>query len=99
MRALKMATASVALAGSLFVSGLAAAPADAVVNQAGLINVALNDVNIANDVNVGVAAGIAAQLCNVKVGPVAVLGQAVDTTGATRTVCQTSQGAIKLTQA
>jgi hypothetical protein len=98
MRALKMATASVAIAGSLFVSGLAAAPAEAVVNQVGLVNVGLNDVNILNDVNVGVAAEVAAQLCNVKVGPVAVLAQAVDTTGTTETVCQTAQGPVTLVQ-
>jgi hypothetical protein len=40
----------------------------------------------------------AANICGVKVGPVAVLGQAVDRSGASQTVCTTDQGPIRLTQ-
>jgi hypothetical protein len=43
-------------------------------NQDGLVNVAVGDVTILQDVNIGVAAQIAATICGVKVGPVAVLG-------------------------
>ena len=66
--------------------------------QRGLVNVAVGDVTILQDVNIGVAAQVAAQICGVKVGPVAVLGQAVDRSGATRTVCESDQGPITLQQ-
>jgi hypothetical protein len=46
----------------------------------------------------GIAAQIAANVCGVKVGPVAVLGTAVDRSGATRTVCTTTQGPVTLNQ-
>ena len=74
-----------------------AAPASAQV-QDGLINVAVGDVTILEDVNIGVAAQVAANICGVKVGPVAVLGEAVDRSGATRTVCTTDQGPVTLEQ-
>jgi hypothetical protein len=64
----------------------------------GLINVAVGDVNVLNNVDIGVAAQVAAQICGVKVGPVAVLGAAVDRSGATRTVCTTDQGPVTLRQ-
>ena len=86
-------------AGAALVTA-AAAPASAAnnANQDGLVNVAVGDVAILNDVNVGVAAQVAANICGVKVGPVAVLGTAVDRSGATSTVCTTDQGPINLTQ-
>ena len=68
------------------------------VQQDGLINVAIGDVTILEDVNVGVAAQVAANVCGVKVGPVSVLGQAVDRSGDTRTVCTTDQGPVTLQQ-
>ena len=76
----------------------AATPAAAQPNQDGLINVAVGDVTIARDVNIGVAAQVAAQVCGVKVGPVAVLGAAVDRSGDTRTVCESDQGPVRLVQ-
>jgi hypothetical protein len=69
-----------------------------IASQDGLVNVAVGDVTILQDVNVGVAAQVAANICGLKVGPVAVLGQAVDRSGATRTVCTTDQGPITLRQ-
>jgi hypothetical protein len=67
--------------------------------QDGLINVAIGDVTIAEDVNVGVAAVIAANVCGVAVGPVAVLGRAVDRSGDSATVCTNDQGeAVTLQQ-
>lgn len=79
--------------------GATAAPASAVKNQNqdGLVNVAIGDITL-QDINIGVAAQIAAQVCGVKVGPVAVLGAAVDRSGAMRTVCQSDQGDVTLTQ-
>jgi hypothetical protein len=67
-------------------------------NQDGLVNVAIGDISILNDANVGVAAQVAANICGVKVGPVAVLGTAVDTSGTTRTVCTTDQGPVTISQ-
>ena len=58
----------------------------------------MGDVNVLNDASIGVAAQVAANLCNLKVGPVAVLGAAVDRTGQTRTVCTTDQGPVTLQQ-
>ena len=87
-------------AASALVTGVAL-PAQAANNaqQNGLVNVAVGDVAILNDVNIGVAAQVAATICGVKVGPVAVLGTAVDASGATRTVCTTKQGPVTLQQA
>jgi hypothetical protein len=76
----------------------AATPAAAQPNQDGLINVAVGDVTILEDVNIGAAAQVAANLCGLKVGPVAVLGSAVDRSGDTETVCTTDQGPVTLEQ-
>jgi hypothetical protein len=54
----------------------------------------VDDVTILEDVNIGVAAQLAASICGVKVGPVALLGRAVDRGGGTATVCTTDQGEI-----
>lgn len=83
---------------SLAMLGAATAPAFAQVNQDGLVNVNVGDVTILEDVNVGVAAQVAANVCGVKVGPVAVLGRAVDRSGDTSTVCTTDQGPVTLSQ-
>jgi hypothetical protein len=64
----------------------------------GLVNVAVGDVNVLNNVDIGVAAQVAAQICGLKVGPVAVLGRAVDRSGTTRTVCQSPQGPVTISQ-
>jgi hypothetical protein len=66
--------------------------------QNGLVNVAVGDVTITDAVDIGVAAQVAAHICGVKVGPVAVLGTAVDATGVSRTVCTSSQGPVTLNQ-
>ncbi len=84
-------------AGAAVMAGTAAPASAANQNQDGLVNVAIGDITI-SDVNVGVAAQIAAQICGVKVGPVAVLGVAVDRSGDTQTVCQSAQGPVTLTQ-
>ncbi len=84
-------------AGAALVAGGAAPAAAANQNQNGLVNVAIGDITI-SDVNIGVAAQIAAQVCGFKVGPVAVLGTAVDRSGDTRTVCTSDQGPVTLSQ-
>lgn len=60
----------------------------ALAQQNGLVNVEIGDVTILEDVRVGVAAGIAATICGVRVGPVAVLANQVDASGGQRTVCE-----------
>jgi hypothetical protein len=65
--------------------------------QDGLVNVAIGDITV-QDINVGVAATVAATVCDVKVGPIAVLARQVDRTGVERTVCQTDAGPVMLQQ-
>ena len=77
---------------------VAAATPAAGQQQDGLVNVNVGDVTILEDVNIGVAAQVAAQICGVKVGPVTVLGTAVDRSGDTETVCTTDQGPVNLEQ-
>jgi hypothetical protein len=56
--------------------------------QDGLVNVVVGDVTILEDVAVGIAAAVAANICGVKVGPVAILATQVDQTGNERVVCE-----------
>jgi hypothetical protein len=96
----------VAFLATIFAVAALAGSASAAQNeQDGLVNIAVFDVTVIdgdvvlvlnrilsdNNVNVGVAAQIAANICGVKVGPVAVLGRAVDRSGDTRTVCGNAQ--------
>ena len=87
----------VATTGALLLTGAGAASA-ATQTQDGLVNVAVGDVTIRDAVDIGVAAQVAATLCGIKVGPVAVLARTVDRSGETTTVCQTAQGPVTLTQ-
>ncbi len=88
----------VVVASGLMFTAALGAPAQAQVTQDGLVNVNVGDVTILENVNIGVAAQVAAQICGVKVGPVAVLGKAVDRSGDTRTVCESDQGPVTITQ-
>lgn len=67
--------------------------------QNGLVNVEVGDVTILEDVRIGVAAQVAAAICGLKVGPVAVLGTAVDASGDSRTVCTVNNEPIRITNA
>jgi hypothetical protein len=78
-------------------AGISASTASAQ-NQDGLVNVMIGDVNILNDANIGVAANVAANICGVRVGPVAVLATQVDHSGAQQTVCTTGDQAVRLVQ-
>lgn len=88
--ALSLSATAVVAAGA-FAPGAAAQQ-----QQDGLVNVAIGDITI-QDVNVGVAANIAANVCGVKVGPVAVLARQVDRSGESRVVCS-NQGGVELQQ-
>jgi hypothetical protein len=79
-------------AGAALVLG-AAGPASASTQIGdGLVNVQVGDITIEDAVDVQVAAQVAANICGVDVGPIAVLGNAVDADGADRVVCTTDQG-------
>jgi hypothetical protein len=86
-----LVTAVTALAGA---SGALAANNS---NQTGLVNVSLGDVNLLNGVNLGVAADVAATVCNVAV-PVAVLANQVVANNGTYT-CDTTAGPLTIDQA
>jgi hypothetical protein len=87
----------VTLFASAMLVGGAAAPATAQVEQDGLVNISIGDITV-EDVNVGVAALVAATICEVNVGPVAVLGIAVDRSGDETTICSTEAGDVVLSQ-
>jgi len=78
-----------------------AGPASAANNsrQNGLVNVSLGDVSILDNANVGVAANVAAAVCGVNVGPVAILAVNTAATGTQHTVCTIGDQAVTLTQA
>ena len=85
-------------ASAVLLAGVAAPSASAANQQQnGLVNVAIGDVTV-QDINIGVAAQIAANVCGLHVGPVAVLATVVDRTGDARTVCTTGDQAIRLLQ-
>lgn len=66
-------------------------------NQIGLVNVSLGDVAILNNVNLAVAANVAATICGLTV-PVAVLANQVVAGSGTFTGCQTDAGPLTVTQ-
>ncbi|GAA1758539.1 hypothetical protein [Kocuria aegyptia] len=90
MNPVRKSVATVAAAGVLLGGGMAM-PAYAA-QQDGLINVVViddnNEILSNNNVAIGVAAQIAANVCGVKVGPLAVLGRAVDRSGQTDVICE-----------
>ena len=96
VRGRKLAVA-VFMGATVLLAPVSAASAQTTVGD-GLINVAVGDITIRDAVDIGVAAQVAANLCGLKVGPVAVLGRAVDRSGATTTVCTTDQGPVTLRQ-
>ena len=76
----------------------AAAPTANAQTQDGLVNVMVGDITIRDAVDVNVAAQVAATICGVDVGPVAVLANNVDEEGVNQTICQTDQGDVTITQ-
>lgn len=82
---------------SLMMVAGSAFPASAQQEQDGLVNVAIGDITI-EDVAIGVAAQIAANVCDVQVGPVAVLGRTIDRSGDSETLCTVEQGDVVLEQ-
>ena len=89
---------SVALFSAALLFAGIGAPTASAQNQDGLVNVMIGDIEILNDANIGVAANVAANICGVRVGPVAVLATQVDTSGGQRTVCGTGDQAVRIVQ-
>jgi hypothetical protein len=89
--------AALVVAGALSI-GLAGPAAAQLQIGDGLVNVQIGDVTILEDVRVGVAAQIAAEICGVKVGPVVLLATEVDATGDEETICKTQQGPVRIVQ-
>lgn len=93
----KKLAATTLVSSTLVLGGLAPmASAAGPVNQDGLVNVNVGDVTILEDVNVAAVVGVAANICDVNVGPVAaaILGEAiaVDRSGRSRTLCLSEAG-------
>ena len=91
------ATAVLTLLGGM------AGPAAAQQEADGLIVVQIGDITTGdilseNTVAIGVAAQIAANVCGVKVGPLAILGTAVDQSGDAMIVCRTGEQFVRFTQ-
>ncbi|MGH3457808.1 hypothetical protein [Aeromicrobium sp.] len=82
----------------VFVGGVATPASAQPVIQDGLVNVSVGNVTILKNVNVGVAAQVAAEVCGVDVGPIAVLGNAVDAGDGPATICHSAQGPVKIEQ-
>jgi hypothetical protein len=97
MKFARKASVGAALAAGLLFAG-AATPANAQVIQDGLVNVNVGDVTILEDVRIALAAQVVAEICGVKVGPVAVLGRAVDRSGTTTTVCVSNLEPVTISQ-
>src|SRR3954468_9679093 len=93
------ALGAAAIGGVLFITsltGAAAAPNNT--TQDGLVNVAAGDVTILQDVNVGVAAQVLANVCGFDVGPIAVLANQADISGVTSTVCSVKGAPVTVMQ-
>jgi hypothetical protein len=88
--------AALLTAAMVAIVGAAPAAAQNNSNQTGLVNVSLGNVNLLNNVNLAVAANVAATVCNVAV-PVAVLAQQVIANNGQYT-CDTLAGPLMLTQ-
>ncbi|WNG93969.1 hypothetical protein [Mycobacterium sp. ITM-2016-00318] len=97
---MKKTAAGAVMGGALlFTGGMGLATAQPVQVQDGLVNLAIGDVALLNDLDVAVAAQIAAAVCGLDVGPVAVLGEAVAAGGPEEVVCTNNLGPITIEQA
>ncbi len=86
------------LTGTVLADGIASPASAQPEGQDGLVDVMVADVTILGDVRVELAAQVAARICGVAVGPVAVLARAVGRSGQTATVCESDQGPVTISQ-
>jgi hypothetical protein len=94
---LRRSLVSLLIASLLAFVGAASAPAQNNSRQTGLVNISLGNVALLNNVNLAVAANVAATVCNVTV-PVAVLAQQVVAQSGDFT-CDTEAGPLTIDQA
>ncbi len=98
---MKRVAAGTVVGGSmLLTAGLGVANAAPVQVQDGLVNLALGNITVLQDVNVGVAAQITALVCDVAdIGNITALATAVDTGSDDQEVlCQSTAGPVTVTQ-
>jgi hypothetical protein len=89
---------ALALVTGAAIVATSALPASADNNiQDGLVNLAVGRITI-RDVNVGVAAQVAAAICGLDVGPIAVIGIAVDAGTPGPVLCTVVNQPVKLVQ-
>ena len=62
------------------------------------MNVQIGNVRVLNNLNIGVAAEMVAQICGISVSNVAILAEAVDRSGNEQTVCRANGGPITILQ-
>ena len=100
MNIITRASAGAVLGGALlFTGGMGVANAEPINLQDGLINVAIGDITILEDVNVGVAATVAAAICGVQViDDIGVLAEQVDLGSGPVTACEVPGGDVNLVQ-
>jgi len=94
---IKKFVAAVSMISVLALAGVSSSVAANNSNQTGLVNVSLGDVALLNNVNLAVAAQVAATVCNVTV-PVGVLAQQVVAQGGDYS-CDTAAGPLTIDQA
>jgi hypothetical protein len=101
LSAARKLVATTVASGALLL-GLAPGAGAQPIFQDGLVNVAVGVEDVAVAVPVAVGANVAANLCDIDVGPVglAILGQAiaVDRSGRSRTICQSDAGPVTIEQ-
>jgi hypothetical protein len=87
-------------AAALLSAPVVAAPASVLAaTQDGLVNVYVNDVEVAKDVNAGVAAQVVASVCAIVDADVAALASQVDQTGKPQTIdCPSTGDPIRIVQ-
>jgi hypothetical protein len=97
MEWMRRSVVALLVAGALSLGLAGPAAAQTTVGD-GLVTVAIGDIEVLNNANIGVAAEVAAQVCGVKVSQIAVLAEQVDRSGGTRTACTTDQGPVVISQ-
>jgi hypothetical protein len=93
----KTLAVSIAMGASVLFTPISGVAAQTTVGD-GLVNVAVGDVNVLNNADIGVAAQVAAEVCGVQVGPVNALASQVDSSGTPVTVCDSAQGPVRIFQ-
>jgi hypothetical protein len=89
---------ALALVAGAAIVATGALPASADNNvQDGLVNLAVGPITI-RDLNIGVAAQVAAAICGLDVGPIAIIGGAVDAGGPSPVLCDVVNQPVTLTQ-